>query len=105
MIGAFMASAAAHATGVIGVKLPDVVTLPSFVALGAIVGTRFSGLKPRDILALLKPTVASFLAVTALARLLLRRRLGAQSSGRAGLRRLRARRARGHDADRLSARP
>ncbi len=67
MIGAFLASAAGHATGYIPVKLPDVVTLPSFVALGAIVGSRFSGLKPKDILALIKPTVASFLAVTSLA--------------------------------------
>lgn len=66
MVGAFAASAALHASGVIAVKLPDIVTLPSFVALGAIVGTRFSGLTPRDILDLLKPTVASFLAVAAI---------------------------------------
>lgn len=66
MIGAFGASAVLHATGVLTFRLPDLVTLPSFVALGAIVGTRFAGMRPSDIMALIKPTVASFLAVTAL---------------------------------------
>jgi membrane AbrB-like protein len=67
MVGAFAVSAALHATGAIVSGLPDAVTLPSFVMLGAIVGTRFSGLEPRVILSLLRASAASFLAATALA--------------------------------------
>lgn len=66
MVGAFLASAALHAGGLVEGKLPAWLTLPSFVALGAIVGTRFSGLKPRTILALLAPSLAAFAVVAAL---------------------------------------
>lgn len=66
MIGAFLASAILHASGLMHGKLPVWLTLPSFVALGAIVGTRFSGLHPRDILRLLKPSLAAFFAATVL---------------------------------------
>ncbi|MFD1703291.1 AbrB family transcriptional regulator [Methylopila henanensis] len=67
MIGAFAVSATLHATGVTAAALPQAVALPCFVALGAIVGTRFAGLTPRIVLGLLKPSVASFLVASALA--------------------------------------
>lgn len=67
MVGAFLASAAVHVGGVVEGRLPVWLTVPSFVALGAIVGTRFSGLKPRTILALLTPSLVSFAVVSALA--------------------------------------
>lgn len=66
MVGGFAASAAIHATGLVAERLPDVVALPVFVALGAIVGTRFSGMRLADIRALIAPTVASFAAVAGL---------------------------------------
>jgi membrane AbrB-like protein len=66
MVGAFGASAALHAGGFVVARLPDWLTLPTFVALGAIVGARFSGLTPRAILDLLRASIASFAAVAGL---------------------------------------
>lgn len=66
MIGAFAASATLHAGGFVSGRLPDAIALPAFVGLGAIVGTRFSRLRLADMLALVKPTVASFAATAAL---------------------------------------
>lgn len=66
MIGAFAASAALHAGGLVAGRLPDWLTLPTFVALGAIVGTRFVGLAPKTILSLLGAATASFLATAAI---------------------------------------
>ncbi|RXF73125.1 AbrB family transcriptional regulator [Hansschlegelia zhihuaiae] len=66
MVGAFGASAALHASGVLAARLPDWLTLPTFVALGAIVGTRFAGLTPRAILALMRASLASFAATAGL---------------------------------------
>ncbi len=66
MIGAFAASAALHAGGIVTARMPDWLTLPTFVMLGAIVGARFSGLAPREILTLMRASVASFLATAGL---------------------------------------
>ncbi|WP_020179460.1 AbrB family transcriptional regulator [Methylopila sp. M107] len=66
MVGAFLASAVLHASGVIVGRLPDWLTLPAFVALGAVIGTRFSGLKPSVILSLLKASLVSFFVTAAI---------------------------------------
>lgn len=67
MVGAFLASASLHASGLVSERLPDWLTLPTFVALGAIVGTRFSGIAPKTILELLWASAASFLVTAAIA--------------------------------------
>lgn len=66
MVGAFLASAALHATGVMTERLPDWLALPTFMALGAIVGTRFAGLSPRDLVTLMRASLASFAATAGL---------------------------------------
>ncbi|MDR4306901.1 AbrB family transcriptional regulator [Chelatococcus sambhunathii] len=66
MVGAFLASAILHASGLVVGRPPWWMTLPFFVALGAIVGTRFVGLKPSLILSLLKASLASFFVTAAL---------------------------------------
>ena len=66
MVGAFLASATLHATGVTTERLPDWLALPTFMALGAIVGTRFAGLSPRDLVPLMRASLASFAATAGL---------------------------------------
>lgn len=50
LFGAFLASAALHATGVVAAALPGWLTIPAFTILGAFIGTRFAGAEPSFLL-------------------------------------------------------
>lgn len=52
LTGAFFASAAAHGSGLVSTGLPWWLTVPSFVALGVVIGARFTGTTPRTLVAL-----------------------------------------------------
>jgi hypothetical protein len=52
LTGAFFASAAAHGSGLVSTGLPWWLTVPSFVALGVVIGARFTGTTPRTLLGL-----------------------------------------------------
>lgn len=67
LIGAFFMSAALHGSGVVSARLPDAIATPCFVALGAIVGTRFAGLAVADLVRLMRASVTSFATVAILA--------------------------------------
>jgi membrane AbrB-like protein len=52
LTGAFFASAAAHGSGLVASSLPWWLTVPSFVVLGVVIGSRFTGTTPRLLVAL-----------------------------------------------------
>lgn len=52
LTGAFFASAAAHGSGLVASSLPVWLTIPAFVLLGVIIGSRFTGTTPRLLLSL-----------------------------------------------------
>ena len=52
LTGAFFASAAAHGSGLVSTGLPWWLTVPSFVALGVVIGARFMGTTPRTLVTL-----------------------------------------------------
>ena len=57
LLGAFAASAALHVTGVATAPLPDLVVIPGFVLLAAMIGRRFAVVSAREIVRLTIPAV------------------------------------------------
>lgn len=72
LTGAFFASAAAHGSGLVSTGLPWWLTVPSFVALGVVIGSRFMGTTVRVLIALAGAAVGGLcvsLAVSVVASL------------------------------------
>lgn len=59
LFGAFLASAALHATGVVAAALPVWLTIPAFTILGAFIGTRFAGAEPSFLLRMLPASLGA----------------------------------------------
>ena len=66
-LGPMAASALLHGVGVVGVSFPRPMVMVVSAMLGAIVGTRFSGVKPMDLLRFLPTVLAALLVMTTLA--------------------------------------
>lgn len=49
LIGAMLVSFAVHLTGTVEGLVPDWLSVPCFIVMGAMIGTRFSGVRPRDL--------------------------------------------------------
>lgn len=63
LIGAMTVSTLAHLTGIVAGSFPEWLGLPAFVVMGAMIGSRFSGVT----LAMLRSSVAAGFAATAIA--------------------------------------
>lgn len=59
LMGAMLASAALHGTGVVEGALPAPVQAAGFVAIGAVIGSRFGGVTPAALLGALRPSLES----------------------------------------------
>ena len=66
-LGPMAASALVHGAGLISVSFPRPVVMVASAALGAIVGTRFSGVKPMELLRFLPTVLVALLAMTGIA--------------------------------------
>jgi membrane AbrB-like protein len=49
LIGAMLVSTLAHLTGTVEGLVPDWLAIPSFIVMGTMIGTRFSGVRPHDL--------------------------------------------------------
>jgi hypothetical protein len=49
MIGAMLVSTLLHLTGIVEGAIPGWLAVPCFIAMGTMIGTRFSGVRPRDL--------------------------------------------------------
>jgi membrane AbrB-like protein len=49
LIGAMLVSTVAHLSGLVEGMVPDWLAVPSFIVMGTMIGTRFSGVRPRDL--------------------------------------------------------
>jgi membrane AbrB-like protein len=65
-LGAFLGSAVLHATGVVAVRAPQPVLLAATAALGALIGSRFSGVRMRDLMRFLPATLAQIAVMAAI---------------------------------------
>ena len=61
LTGAFFVSAALNGSGLINTHVPEPLMIPCFVALGAMIGTRFADTTPAMLLRLLAASVGAFL--------------------------------------------
>jgi membrane AbrB-like protein len=59
LLGAMMASAVLHGTGMIQGLLPPDLLAAGFTAIGAVIGSRFRGVRPSMLLAILRPSLES----------------------------------------------
>jgi membrane AbrB-like protein len=66
LLGAMMASAVLHGTGMIQGLLPQDLLDAGFTAVGAVIGSRFRGVKPSTLLAILRPSLESVVLALAL---------------------------------------
>ncbi len=66
-LGPMAASALVHGAGLISVSFPRPVVMVASAALGAIVGTRFSGVKPMELLRFLPTVLVALLVMTVIA--------------------------------------
>lgn len=64
-LGAFLGSAALHVAGVVGVRLSPPVLMTATAALGALIGSRFSGVRVRDLVRFLPASLGLVLAMAA----------------------------------------
>ena len=62
-LGAFLGSAILHATGVVGVRPPPQALMTSTAALGALIGSRFSGVRVSDLVRFLPASLAQVAAM------------------------------------------
>lgn len=62
-LGALLGSAVLHATAVVDTRLPPAVFTVAAAALGALIGSRFAGIRPRDLVALMPASLASLAAM------------------------------------------
>lgn len=58
-LGALLGSAILHATAAVDTRLPPAVFTVAAAGLGAVIGSRFAGIRPRDLLALTPASLAS----------------------------------------------
>jgi membrane AbrB-like protein len=62
-LGALLGSALLHGSGLIGVRLPPIVVQVTAAGLGAVIGSRFTGIRPRDLLRLLPASFVTLLVM------------------------------------------
>ncbi|NBN64248.1 AbrB family transcriptional regulator [Microvirga tunisiensis] len=60
LTGAFFVSAGLNGSGLLNTHVPDPLMIPCFIALGAMIGTRFADTRPRELLRLLAASVGAF---------------------------------------------
>lgn len=65
-LGAFLGSALLHVTGVVGVRPPPQVLTLATAALGALIGSRFSGVRVRDLVRFLPASLAQVATMVAI---------------------------------------
>ena len=59
LMGALLASAVLHGSGLLEARLPGSLLLPGFVVMGGVIGSRFAGTRPADLYRLLRPGLES----------------------------------------------
>ncbi len=69
LLGAMIASAALHLSGIVAGQLPNVVLVPSLIVLGAYIGLRFEGASFRELLRSLPHSFVAFLIALIVASL------------------------------------
>ncbi len=69
LLGAFLASSVLHGAGIVEGQLPPEIQVPSFVALGAMLGLRFSGTSFRQLAGMLLAVAGAFVVAMTTATL------------------------------------